>query len=145
MLDSRDTATRKTLISCRIFEDELQASLPEEDDWEIIWIGAGLHTDPEALHRELERFLSGLDGKSADHHILFGSGCHPEIHRLAIRFGASLTGVKNCLEAFCGDRTAGTRSEPCHDHDAGVDSSLAGDHGSAGLGRTGCPHEYGPF
>jgi hypothetical protein len=96
--------TKKCLIACRIFEDEFGAVLPEDADLEITWINAGLHGDPEALHLELERALSKRGEQEMDIRILFGTGCDPDIHRLAIRYGAKAACVKNCIEAFCGDQ-----------------------------------------
>ena len=87
----------KRLIACRVFEDEFRAVLPEGADLDITWISAGLHADPEALQRELDRVLSKFDGQEMDIRILFGTGCHPEIHRQALRYGAKTAGVKNCI------------------------------------------------
>ncbi len=101
----------KRLIACRVFEDEFRAVMPEGDDWEITWISAGLHADPDALQLELEKALSGLDGQEVDIRILFGTGCHPEIHSLAFRYGAKTAGVKNCVEALCGDRQPGLEAD----------------------------------
>ena len=95
---------QKCIIACRVFEDEFRAVMPEDADLEITWISAGLHADPDALHLELERALSKRGEQEMDIRIIFGTGCDPEIHRLALRYGATTAGVKNCIEAFCGDR-----------------------------------------
>jgi hypothetical protein len=98
-------AQRKIIVACKVFEDELRASLPEDQGFEIVWIDAGLHADLDALEKELERVLGDVSDGAADIRIFFGSGCHPEIQRLARRFGATIAPVKNCIQAFCGEQT----------------------------------------
>lgn len=96
---------RTILIACKIFAQELEAALPPDKDIEIIWIDAALHADLQKLEEELQRVLTAEQSKGVDIRILFGSGCHPDMCRLARRFGAGLAPVKNCIEAFCGEKT----------------------------------------
>lgn len=98
-------AIRKILISCSIFAQEIRASLPSESEIEIIWIDAALHADLQRLKLKLFGALSEGLTHGADIRLLFGSGCHPEIYRIAQQFGAALPPVKNCIEAFCGEKT----------------------------------------
>lgn len=93
----------KVLIACKIFARELEAALPADEDIEIIWIDAALHADLPMLETELHRALTEKQGTDVDIRILFGSACHPDMCRLARRYGAGLAPVKNCIEAFCGD------------------------------------------
>jgi len=94
---------RKILIACNVFEKELQACLPAEGEPDIIWIDAGLHADLPRLEKELTRALEETERDGTEVQIFFGSGCHPEICRLARRFSAGIAPVKNCIEAFCGE------------------------------------------
>jgi hypothetical protein len=96
---------RIVLVACKIFEKELMATLPPNEDVEVLWIDAALHADLPKLEKELVGELS--NGRLADSEVrlLFGSGCHPDMSRLARRFGAGLAPVKNCIEAFCGAMT----------------------------------------
>jgi hypothetical protein len=92
----------KIMIACSIFEKELQACLPAGGMPEIIWIDAGLHADLPRLENQLKKVLQETKEDGTEVKLLFGSGCHPEICRLARRFGAGIAPVKNCIEAFCG-------------------------------------------
>ncbi|MGW8221269.1 MAG: DUF1638 domain-containing protein [Syntrophobacteria bacterium] len=94
---------RKILIACNVFEKELRACLPNEGEPEIIWIDAGLHADLPRLEEQLTKALEKSQGRAAEVQVFFGSGCHPDICRLARRFSAGIAPVKNCIEAFCGE------------------------------------------
>lgn len=93
------------LVACGVFEKELMATLPPDENLEVVWIDAALHADLPKLEEKLVGALSA--GRTADSEVrlLFGSGCHPDMCHLAQRFGAGLAPVKNCIEAFCGART----------------------------------------
>jgi len=94
---------RKILIACNVFEKELQACLPDQAEHAIIWIDAGLHADLPRLERELTKALEESRIEGTEVQVFLGSGCHPDICRLARRFGAGIAPVKNCIEAFCGE------------------------------------------
>ena len=96
---------RIVLVACRIFERELMATLPPNEDIEVVWIDAALHADLPKLEEKLVGELSNGRLVDSEVRLLFGSGCHPDMCRLARRFGAGLAPVKNCIEAFCGART----------------------------------------
>jgi hypothetical protein len=96
---------RKILIACNVFEKELQACLQAEDNPEIILIDAGLHADLPRLEKELTGTLENSTTDGVDVQVFFGSDCHPEICRLAREYGAGIAPVRNCIEAFCGEKT----------------------------------------
>jgi hypothetical protein len=96
---------RKVLIACKIFAREIEAVLSQDSELEILWIDAALHVDLPKLEQELQRVLADQQNGTTDIRILFGSGCHPDMCRLARRSGAGLAPVKNCIEAFCGEAT----------------------------------------
>lgn len=93
---------RKLLIACKVFQDELTAVLPEDTDCDVSWIDAGLHANFDRLEAALNEKLSEAAETGRDVVLLFGSGCHPEICRMARNHGAGIPQVKNCIEAFCG-------------------------------------------
>ena len=95
-------ASPRILIACKVFEDELQHLLPPKTDLQIIWLDAALHADLERLERELTAALSQAVEAGAEVQLFLGTGCHPDIIGLAQKFGAKLSPVKNCLEAFVG-------------------------------------------
>lgn len=96
---------RKVLIACKIFQDELVAVLAEQSDCDVLWIDAGLHADLNQLEAALTAELRKAAETGADVKVLYGSGCHPDICRLARRHGAGIPAAKNCIEAFCGAKT----------------------------------------
>jgi hypothetical protein len=94
----------KVIIACRVFYDELQQCLPPESDTEVIWIDAALHADLDRLEQELETVLAEAGAAPAEVQMLLGVGCHPDMVRLAQAHGAKISPVKNCLEAFVGQK-----------------------------------------
>lgn len=99
--------TRPTLIACRIFEQELHAVFDMEsrcEDIQIVWVDSGLHCDLNRLEEELEKAFAAARIAGGDVHVLFGRGCHPEIDSLAGKCGIRTTPVKNCIEAFLGEK-----------------------------------------
>jgi hypothetical protein len=98
----------KILIACSVVEKEVQACLPVEGRPENIWIDAGLPADLPRLEQELTRALEDSQLDEAEVQVFFGNRCHPEICRLARRFGAGIAPAKNCIEAFCGENAKKT-------------------------------------
>jgi hypothetical protein len=94
----------KIIIACRVFYDELQQCLPASADVEIIWIDAALHADLHRLERQLETVLAEAGATPAEVQMFLGLGCHPDIEGLARVHGARISPVKNCLEAFVGEK-----------------------------------------
>lgn len=94
----------KILIACKIFFDELQHCLPQRDDLKIIWIEAALHANLTRLEEELNKSLSAAAAIGTEIQLFLGIGCHPDIVKLAKKFNARVSPVKNCLEAFLGAR-----------------------------------------
>lgn len=96
--------TQRKLIACRIFADELLASGAIPEDTEIVWIDAALHEDYKMLEEQIRAALSSVEKGPEKVHLLFGSGCHPDINSIAAQYNAKASPVANCLEAFCGER-----------------------------------------
>jgi hypothetical protein len=95
----------KTLIACKVFEDELKACLNPAEKMRVVWIEAALHADLDRLEQTLSSVLQELAVDGRELRLLYGSGCHPDLGRLAARFGVPVAPVKNCIEAFCRERT----------------------------------------
>jgi hypothetical protein len=74
-------------------------------DCDVEWIDTGLHANFGQLEATLKERLLEAAETGRDVKLLFGSGCHPEICRLARQHGAGIPEVKNCIEAFCGVQT----------------------------------------
>jgi hypothetical protein len=92
---------RKILVACEIFRQELLAVLPPDEDVEIVWIEAALHTCQAKLETAIETALSQSSAQEANVHILFGNGCHPDICNQARKYGVTLPSAKNCIDIFC--------------------------------------------
>ena len=72
---------------------------------DVFWIDAALHADLPRLEKELTEALAAAKETGEDVRVFLGVGCHPDLVKLAEKFGISLPPVKNCLEAFLGDKT----------------------------------------
>ncbi len=99
-------AESKIIIACRVFYDELQQCLPSVSDAAIIWIDAALHADLDRLEQALKTVLAETETTPAEVQMFLGVGCHPDIVQLARAHGARISPVKNCLEAFVGEKLA---------------------------------------
>lgn len=97
-------ANSKIIIACRVFYDELQQCLPFASDATIIWIDAALHADLDRLEQELKTVLAEVGTTPGEVQMFLGVGCHPNIVQLAREHGAKISPVKNCLEAFVGEK-----------------------------------------
>jgi hypothetical protein len=96
--------TTKVIIACKVFADELQHVLQEAAGVKIIWIDAALHADLPRLEQELTGTLAALGENKENVRVFLGVGCHPDLIKLSRKFGVSFTTVKNCLEAFVGNK-----------------------------------------
>ena len=94
----------KIIIACKVFADELQYILKDEDAVAIIWIDAALHADLPRMEQELAGALAGAQGSREDIRVFLGVGCHPDLIKLAREFDVSFSRVRNCLEAFLGNK-----------------------------------------
>jgi hypothetical protein len=94
----------KVIIACKVFADELQFVLRDAEGVEVIWIDAALHADLPRLEQELTGALAALGEIKENVRVFLGVGCHPDLTELANKFGVPLTRVKNCLEAFLGNK-----------------------------------------
>jgi hypothetical protein len=98
---------RITLIACRIFEEELNAvlaSVLHEMDVDVVWLDAALHCDLRRMENALLTAFAAAKKSGSEVRLLFGQGCHPELNQLAKEHGVRVLPVKNCIEAFLGDR-----------------------------------------
>jgi len=100
--------TPKTvLIACGIFYDELRAVLPD-GDIEVVWLDTALHADPVLLEQQLtcagRKALEKTGPAPNRVRLLIGSGCHPDMSRIAESCCVCTAPFKNCIEAFAGDR-----------------------------------------
>jgi hypothetical protein len=95
----------KLIIACKIFYDELQSVLPAHADVEVVWVEAALHVNLDRLENELKAALSAAATNGAQIQLFLGIGCHPDIVKLSREYGALISPVKNCLEAFLGAKT----------------------------------------
>ena len=103
--------TGRTLIACRIFEEELCSVLEPVLDPEsggkgiqIVWVDSALHCDLNRLEEELTKAVAAARTTGEDVRMLFGRGCLPEIDSLARKYGIRTSPVKNCVEAFLGEK-----------------------------------------
>ncbi|QCQ22276.1 DUF1638 domain-containing protein [Desulfoglaeba alkanexedens] len=94
----------KTLVACRIFEDELQACLGADHDVHIIWLDAALHADLDRLAAELRAAIDTAKASGGPVQLLFGGGCHPDLTALAGNLGIIASPYKNCIAWLVGDR-----------------------------------------
>lgn len=94
----------KVIIACKVFYDEMQQCLPPNANAEIIWIDAALHADLDRLERTLKSALSDARASEAEVRMFLGVGCHPDMLKLAKEYGAGISPVKNCIEAFLGPK-----------------------------------------
>lgn len=90
------------IIACKIFYDELQAVLPANADVEVVWVEAALHVNLDRLENELKKALAETTVHDAKVHILWGTRCHPDLAKMAEEYGADVSPVNDCLEAFLG-------------------------------------------
>ena len=96
--------TKKKIIACQIFTDEVSAVLPEEyRNVDIIWLDAGLHMNLDELEVTLKEVLKAAEAEGADASVLFGNGCHPDMCPIVNNHGGKVLGSKNCVHAFCGE------------------------------------------
>jgi hypothetical protein len=95
----------KLVIACKIFYDELQSVLPSDADIKVVWIEAALHVNLNHLESELKAALADGATNAAAIQLFLGVGCHPDIVKLSKEYGATVSPVKNCLEAFLGAKT----------------------------------------
>jgi len=93
----------KVIIACKVFYDEMQQCLPPDADTEIVWIDAALHADLDRLEQELKSALRARASET-EVRIFLGAGCHPDMLKLAREYGAGISPVKNCIEAFLGPK-----------------------------------------
>ena len=88
----------KILVSCKIFEKELKAILPEESDIDIIWLEAALHCNLHRLEEGLEEALLAANRPGCDIKILYGKSMF-EFDRKLNFFSSSIVAAAPCIAA----------------------------------------------
>lgn len=97
----------KTIVACRIFEQELNSVLQTQladNSVRIVWVDAALHSDLDRLEKELVEAFAKAQALGRSTCMLFGRGCLPEMECLARKSGVRTVPVKNCIEAFLGEK-----------------------------------------
>jgi hypothetical protein len=94
----------RVIIACKVFYDEMQQCLPPNADTEIVWIDAALHADLDRLEQALKSALSAAGAPETEVRMFLGVGCHPDMLKLVREYGATISPVKNCIEAFLGPK-----------------------------------------
>ncbi len=98
--------TRRNIIACRIFENEINAITSEKDDLTFHWIDAALHANPEKMKKAISKTLLEIGPTETRIDFLFGNGCHPDMCTIAQHHGVELPTEKNCIHAFLGSKQA---------------------------------------
>ncbi len=101
----------KTLVACRIFEDELRACLGERDDVKIHWVDAALHANLDLLEKGIRCKLNDPSAPGGKRFLLFGAGCHPELGKIADEFDFERAPFRNCLEWLAGSEARGMEKD----------------------------------
>jgi hypothetical protein len=91
------------IVSCGIFQPELEKILPEllaelNQEIEIGFVPPALHVDYKKLADGISGGLAPLDGKNIL--LLYGSMCHPDLPNITHDSGAIYLGAGNCIEAM---------------------------------------------
>lgn len=96
-------ASRKTIVACEVFADELQAVLSPEWDVDLLWLPAALHTDIGRLERDIERTLRMCRTNGAsDLFVLYGGACSPALDAVLKKYDAGRPETGNCLDVLLG-------------------------------------------
>lgn len=98
--------SKKTLVACSVFKDELEAVIPPEERPEIVWLDASLHADADLLEQELKLALGKIAVPREQLSVLFGCACHPELRSILNGYATETPDFGNCIEAFCGPTKA---------------------------------------
>lgn len=90
------------ILSCAIFQHELEKILPEIkeemriDDIEINYLPAALHMDNNKLEDSIKNGMKAFAGKKIM--VLYGNMCHPHLSKIIENRGVFNNGTKNCVE-----------------------------------------------
>lgn len=76
--------------------------MPANADVEVVWVEAALHVNLDRLENEIKTALAGTTIRDAKVHLLIGTGCHPDLVKMAQEYGTQVSPVTDCLEAFLG-------------------------------------------
>jgi hypothetical protein len=93
---------RITILSCGIFQSELDIIIPEikqelnNIDITVLYLSPGLHNAPGKMKKELTQNLDKL--KSEKTLTLYGSGCHIELSIILKEYNTVYPKEKNCIE-----------------------------------------------
>ena len=101
---------KPVLIGCKIFKEEYDAIIrnnSEFPDVNMIWVDAGLHSDPDVIEREISSIIESHAGSGEEiAGILFGRGCVANLCAGINWRKTPVLPVKNCISAFVGDERA---------------------------------------
>jgi hypothetical protein len=90
------------IVSCGIFQPELERILPEIkeemriDNIEINYLPAALHIDNNKLEYGIKNGMEAFAGKKVV--VLYGNMCHPHLSKITGNRGVFNAGTKNCVE-----------------------------------------------
>ena len=90
------------ILSCGIFKEELEKTLPEikkeikTGDIAIHYVPAALHSNTNELEKGIKSRVSAL--RHTNMMLLYGNGCHPRLSEITGNRGVVIPGLKNCVE-----------------------------------------------
>ncbi len=94
--------TKKKIMACQIFKDELPTVLPDAyKDIDITWLDAGLHWNRDAMETTLKQGLKDSATEGADAIFLFANGVHPDMRDIVSSQGGKILGINNSVEVMC--------------------------------------------
>ncbi|MGD9505848.1 MAG: DUF1638 domain-containing protein [Syntrophobacteraceae bacterium] len=101
---------KTVLIGCEILREEFEFLLREKgaaSEVEVVWLDAGLHSDPLRLERELTSAIGKVKSRGEDAvRLLFGAGCLPEMDFSMDGERIPMAAAKNCLSILVGNDKA---------------------------------------
>ena len=94
---------RRTLISCNIFQEEMEYILSRNPNFEVetIWLRSGLHGDLNFMEKSVKEALQAAAGREPGLRLMLGSGCLPQLPELI--GDIPRLPAKNCLGAMVGE------------------------------------------
>lgn len=97
------------VLSCKILQKELE-TLAEEFDFELQFIDAGQHVNPDNLAITIKNRLNQLEEHSLI--LIFGNLCFTDMEPITKPFNTTMPGVNNCIEMVADpDTIAALRDE----------------------------------
>lgn len=91
----------KNVITCKIFQNEIETIQIDKSEISFHWINAALHADPDRMEKEISDILTMIKPEE-EIRFLFGMACHPDMCDIIKKAGAEPPSEKNCIHAFLG-------------------------------------------